>query len=87
MSVPLHERWCERQAQPHPTCYRHVGDVLVAAEVTVVVELHKTMDVPALVSVTTIRGSRRSLLPLNIETAHGLGGLLDDAVRLLRPDS
>jgi hypothetical protein len=62
-----------------------LAEAEVASDIAVVVEIHKSTDVPAPVSVTTSRVGRSSLLPLNVESAHVLGGLLDAAVRFLRP--
>jgi hypothetical protein len=79
----IHTPWCTRQAQPHAACYRLVGTVTVAPDLTVIVELSKARDVPAVISLTTVRGPHRSTLPLHVEAAHSLGEHLDQAVGLL----
>ena len=79
----IHTPWCTRQAQPHAACYRLVGTVTVAPDLTVIVELHKAVDVPAVITVTTVRGPKRSILPLRVEAAHTLASMLDEAVDVL----
>src|SRR5690606_12703184 len=81
--VVIHTDWCTRTAQPHAACYRLIGTVTVAADMTVLVEVHKARDVPAVVTLTTVRGPRRSMLPLHVEAAHTLAEHLDHAVGLL----
>jgi len=79
----IHTDWCTRTAQPHAACYRLIGTVTVAADMTVLVEVHKSIGVPVVVTLTTVRGPRRSMLPLHVEAAHTLAEHLDHAVGLL----
>jgi hypothetical protein len=58
----IHADWCTRQAQPHAACYRLVGTVTVAPELTMVVELSKARDVPAVISLTVVRGAKQCAL-------------------------
>jgi hypothetical protein len=78
-----HTVWCTRTAQEHAACYRNIGAVTISPDETVVIELHKARDVPAVVTLTTVRGPRRSILALHVEAAHSIAEHLDQAVGLL----
>jgi hypothetical protein len=79
----IHMDWCQRQAQDHAACYRLIGTVTIGPDTTAVIELHKARDVPAVVTLTTVRGPRRSMIPLHVEAAHTIAQHLDQAVALL----
>jgi hypothetical protein len=79
----IHTPWCTRQAQPHAACYRLVDTVAIAPDLTVVIEISKARNVPAVVTLTTVRGPHRSTLPLPVEAAHTIGERLAQAVDLV----
>jgi len=78
-----HTEWCTRTAQDHASCYRLLGSVTIGPDAAVVVELHKARDVPAVITLTRVQDGWRYLIPLNVDAADLLTGILDQGVTLI----